>query len=267
MLCLNLSDYRVSVFPPNQPTTKTYQRACPLLLKNLFGNAPDLYLSFTSASIKEDWYIVLRLAIDRVLRSNVDNMINNQQLSLQLYMESIIHQVESKSPVVNVATEVKPLPAISSGDPSTQWFNVLLGRTFYSISTTAWLNDLIEMKLKKKLESMKRPAMLGPMTLRSFDIGNNSPMIYNANVLRISTEGDVEVSLDLSYQGGFALEIETEANLEAGITNIALPVTLRVVVNQLSGKVTIAYWILLHQLFLLICFFIIILILIEIIPY
>ena len=131
----------------------------------------------------------------------------------------------------------KPLPPIENTDPTTAWFNAILSRLFQHVSRTGDFKDFVESKIKKKLVQMKRPAMLGPITMRELDVGTYPPMLFNAQLLRLTQDGDIEVAMDVVYEGGFKIEIETLATLDAGVTSIQLPVTMSVQVEKLMGKV------------------------------
>lgn len=45
--------------------------------------------------------------------------------------------------------------------------------------------------------------------------------------------------MDLVYDGGFTVEIETDINVHTGISQLAIPMILRIQITKLTGKVII----------------------------
>jgi hypothetical protein len=114
------------------------------------------------------------------------------------------------------------LNLLQSTTLSTQWrdfiqhlpkmdvFNLLVARLFFENSRANTLHDLLEEKLKKKLERVSKslPQRLhGNIYLDALDVGGEIPLISNVSDPTPSTCGDTEFDFDVLYRGGFALKI------------------------------------------------------------
>lgn len=94
--------------------------------------------------------------------------------------------------------------------PQMDVFNLLVARLFFENSRANTLHDLLEEKLKKKLERVSKslPQRLrGNIYLDALDVGGEIPLISNVSEPAPSTCGDTEFDFDVLYRGGFGLKI------------------------------------------------------------
>lgn len=120
----------------------------------------------------------------------------DQQSEMECLAESIL---KSYTPTKSM-TNAKPLPAVSHGDPTTQWFNAIAGRVFLTCRRSLAFGHWIEELLAKKLIALKRPSMLSTMNLGQLNVGTSVPQLYNACLLRVTADGEVEASFDVVYK-------------------------------------------------------------------
>ncbi|KPI87570.1 hypothetical protein ABL78_3367 [Leptomonas seymouri] len=94
--------------------------------------------------------------------------------------------------------------------PKMDVFNLLIARLFFENSRANTLHDLLEEKLKKKLERVSKslPQRLrGSIYLDALDVGGEIPLIGNVSDPTPSPCGDTEFDFDVLYRGGFAIKI------------------------------------------------------------
>lgn len=94
--------------------------------------------------------------------------------------------------------------------PKMDVFNLLVARLFFENSRANTLHDLLEEKLKKKLERVSKslPQRLrGNIYLDGLDVGGEIPLIGNVSDPTPSSSGDTEFDFDVLYRGGFGLKI------------------------------------------------------------
>ncbi|RUS20528.1 hypothetical protein BC937DRAFT_94999 [Endogone sp. FLAS-F59071] len=120
----------------------------------------------------------------------------------------------------------------------TQWLNALLGRVFFAIYRTDLLRTFIFNKVVKKAKKIKRPGFLGEIIVRSVDIGQSLPYVMNPRLLGLTPAGELTAEGDVQYNGGFRLEIETEAAWQySRIGAIKVHLVLAVMLKRIKGKV------------------------------
>ncbi|CAJ0761955.1 9658_t:CDS:2, partial [Entrophospora sp. SA101] len=131
------------------------------------------------------------------------------------------------------------LKTINSNDDhiKTQWLNATLGRIFLSIYKTNTIKEYFIHKLKKKIKRVKKPNFLSDIQIKSVEVGDGIPYITNPKLNGLSDNGDLSVDLNLDYNGGFRVEIETEAMISVTrLRTIKLSFVLAVVLKGLQGR-------------------------------
>lgn len=69
-------------------------------------------------------------------------------------------------------------------------------------------------------------------------------MISNAMLHSIDEKGEVQVSMDIFYLGGFKIQMETEAKIELPrVKPFHIPLILAVVLKKMTGKVFNSFFI------------------------
>src|SRR5207248_5918006 len=119
----------------------------------------------------------------------------------------------------------------------TQWLNAILGRIFLSIYKTNRVKEYFIHKLKRKVKKVKKPNFLSDIQIKSVEMGDRLPYITNPKLNELSSNGDLSVDLNLNYEGGFRVEIETEAMISVTrLKTIKLSFILAVVLKGLQGR-------------------------------
>jgi hypothetical protein len=173
VLKIAMSGTVASLVPASLAVGEMFNHAHPIMLK--CTSSPDMFLYLSTNSEKEDWYIALKSVAKNALQADEPSW--NDFVSL----------LQTNPPVIPATT--KPLPAMA-GDPTTQWINALIGRVFLSSSTSHALVQAVEKRIQEKLAKAKRPAILGPISVRRLSLGQNPPLIYHAKLLRATSSGE-----------------------------------------------------------------------------
>lgn len=125
----------------------------------------------------------------------------------------------------------------------TRWLNALIGRLFLAIYKTPEVEDLLRMKIIKKIARAKKTAFLSDIVLRSIIMGESAPQITNPRLKDLTIDGDCCAEMDIKYNGGFRLEVATTARIDLGARFKAREVTviLAVIVKRLNGHALVKF--------------------------
>ncbi|KAJ1673375.1 hypothetical protein EV182_005364, partial [Spiromyces aspiralis] len=116
-----------------------------------------------------------------------------------------------------------------------EWLNALVGRIFVSIHQTTTLHQYFITKIQTKFERLKRPPFLETITVADLHVGDNVPVISNPRLLSLAMGGELEIEMEIEYQGGFSAELQTQFKLGG----IRVPIALAVDLNYLKGKLLV----------------------------
>lgn len=221
-----VSLYDVELYPHQVNDNEAFSKQLPIYLKrkkhtNLEVNEylkNDYYIHVDNFSEKEDWYFQLILAsFTQGNQVRYENALDYDGIA----MEHLIKEL-----------------ALTEQQPHLQWFNSILGRIFLSIYKTEFLKQFFIKKIKKKILKVKKPAYLGNIEIRDLSVGNQCPIISHPKLLSLSPQGELTAEMYIRYEGGFSVEIETEANLSVTtrMRPLRVPLVLSVKLKKLTGK-------------------------------
>ena len=120
----------------------------------------------------------------------------------------------------------------------TRWINALVGRLFLALYKTQEIEDLVRLKITKKIARVKKPAFLSGIILQKIDLGEAAPYITNPRLRDLTVDGNCCVEADFKYNGHFRLEIAATARIDLGTRFKAREVNLvlAVVLKKLEGR-------------------------------
>jgi hypothetical protein len=196
----------------------------------ILGSSHTCYLYAVNASEKEDWYRGLLSACNdsNPCKPDVNNEDGPQPMALQyeeIYQEShyIRHIRDIQSPLL---------------DQGTQWFNALLARIFLNVSRSKGLEQTILNKLNRKTSRLRKPFFVGDILVKEVTIGDSLPLISKCQLHSFEPSGEVNVSCDLLYTGGFRVQVETTAKIDIPkMKPIIIPLVLAIIVKRVYGRV------------------------------
>ncbi|KAJ3368034.1 hypothetical protein GGF31_006867 [Allomyces arbusculus] len=180
----------------------------------------DYYLYATTALEKEAWYLALRRASATGRRERVctrDYMTHYRSLIARLHG----HQYPAADPSTPLDEWDAPPP--TSHPPRTAleansmaWLNALIGRFFLSVRAHDSIRAMILAKVHKKLDKLPTPSFLTNTRVSSVDTGTAAPMFTDPVLVALDPAGQIEVEMDVSYDGGARIELSTDVVLSLG---------------------------------------------------
>lgn len=240
---LELKLYTPLLYPSDLLVEKMFDNEYPILLKSVYSEGKSFFLYLPDRSVKEDWFLALR-KVCKTAYAPQKKSIGKADNDFS-FMSNLLKKIHSDSPCKKLPVfkssnvKDKPLPSLASVDYSTTWFNALCGRMFMSCKESIQFQEYFSGKIRKKLKSLRRPQIIGPIKLRSIEFGDAAPVIYDAKLLRLTEDGETEINFDLVYDGGFKIEVETYAVIETSLTNFLIPLILSLQVKELKGKAVV----------------------------
>ncbi|KNE60896.1 hypothetical protein AMAG_06657 [Allomyces macrogynus ATCC 38327] len=180
----------------------------------------DYFLYATTALEKEAWYLALRRASATGRRERVctrDYMTHYRSLIARLHG----HHHPTADP--STPLEEWDAPPPTSLPPRTgleansmAWLNALIGRFFLSVRAHDSIRTMILAKVHKKLDKLPTPSFLTNTRVSSVDTGTAAPMFTDPVLVALDPAGQVEVEVDVSYDGGARIELSTDVVLSLG---------------------------------------------------
>jgi Maintenance of mitochondrial morphology protein 1 len=132
------------------------------------------------------------------------------------------------------------IQAIHSSDAQlqTRWLNALIGRIFLATYKTKHLEDICMMKISKKISRVNRPAFLSDIKVQRVSVGSQAPIFTQPRLKELSAAGEFSADVNLSYNGGFRIEIATVATLQLGsrFKPRQVTISMAVTIKKLEGK-------------------------------
>lgn len=96
--------------------------------------------------------------------------------------------------------------------PDIIWVNAFGGRLLYDVLQDPNLLSKIEEKIQRKLSAIRLPFFMEELVIRSIDFGLKVPIVQNVTRPELNSEG-VWVDLNIFYEGGFKMVVDTKLNL------------------------------------------------------
>ncbi|KAG8264148.1 Tabersonine 6,7-epoxidase isoform 2 [Homalodisca vitripennis] len=92
------------------------------------------------------------------------------------------------------------------------WLNAFLGRLLYDVFQDPEKLVKIQEKIQKKLSAIKLPLFLEKLEVSHLELGQTVPIVQRAMRPTLNAQG-VWVDLDIVYEGGFKMIVDTKVNL------------------------------------------------------
>ena len=169
------------------------------------------------------------------------------------YLALVIHDeptsTDGRKPPTPQRFEVRDMISLvqklhsSEENLQTRWLNAVIGRLFLAVYKTAEIEELVRMKLTRKIARVKKPAFLTDITIQSIHLGGGPPFITNPRLKDLTVDGGCTLELDVDYAGNFRLQIATKARLDLGQRFKAREVDLilALVVKKLEGHAILRF--------------------------
>ena len=159
------------------------------------GKFTEWFLFAKSATLLEDWYHALLQASFLPPDKASPNPLPGAQQALPSALKDTTDPV---GPIFSVMDMTKLLASLDTvPDPiPLRWLNAMLGRIFFSIYRTAWLEDYVTSKLMKKISRVKTPSFLSDVKVREVDLGRTPPAFSRPMLKTLTGEG--EASMEVS---------------------------------------------------------------------
>ncbi|UZJ51008.1 hypothetical protein CBS101457_000328 [Exobasidium rhododendri] len=175
-----------------------------------------------SASVLEDWYHAILHASMLPETSPLEGA------------EDPVGPAFSSTDMLALLTSLDTLP-----DPiPLRWLNALLGRVFFSIYRTSWLEDYVTRKIMKKISRVKTPGFLSDIQVQEVDLGRNAPAFSRPMLKSLTGNGEASMEVAIHYTGAIRLTISTVLTISLGsrFKPYNVPLVLAVIVNSLEGN-------------------------------
>lgn len=135
--------------------------------------------------------------------------------------------------VSNIDNDPDPIP--------TRWLNALLGRYFFAIYRTQWLEDWIIGRIMKKLKMVKRPKFLSNIMVTEANLGDMPPNFSKPVLKELTKEGDTSVEVHVSFKGCVKITMTATASINLGnrLKSYSVDLVLAVLLRSLEGNMII----------------------------
>lgn len=160
----------------------------------------EWFLFAKSATLLEDWYHAL-LHASVLPETKNDSPFGSSAAAKQRSQDYLSYLPPTTDPVgplfnnMDMSTLLASLDTVPDPIPL-RWLNAILGRVFFSIYRTAWLEEYVTSKLMKKMSRVKTPSFLSDVKVVEVDMGR-SPPAFSRPMLKTLT-GDGEASMEVS---------------------------------------------------------------------
>ncbi|KAJ9476420.1 Nucleus-vacuole junction protein 2 [Pseudozyma hubeiensis] len=199
---------------------------------------PQWFIFCKNNYIMEDWYHALlqaSLTPDPTASATSSDDAPVDPLSrLFAKLDDPIGPTFSQDDMASLLVSLDSLP-----DPlPLRWLNALVGRIFFSIYRTAWLEDYIVSKMMKKMNRVKTPGFLGDIKVVEVDVGRRAPGFSRPMLKALTSEGEASMEVALHYVGEIRITISTTLTLSLGsrFKTYSIPIVLAVVLRSLEGN-------------------------------
>jgi hypothetical protein len=230
-----LEGCKIDLYPHTLLLDEIYKKEFPLRIFSakevLFEGKSKVFLYAANASEKEDWLFALRQAAQPVLeQQNTPGLTpmspqDDPKLADAIFMERLNRYVRAGPPTV---------------DKASQWINAIAGRLFFNIFRSSDLERIIRKKFERKAATAPKPFFIGDLVLKSVWAGQSLPMFSRGQLHSVTNAGELLVSVDLFYPGGFRMQIETEIRWDIPrVKTLIVPVVMSIHVRRFSGRALI----------------------------
>lgn len=179
---------------------------------------------FTKTNIeKEDWYhtLISSMKLSGDPRSVHSTFSKDKSLFDSDDMARLVEGIDSQP---------DPIPM--------RWLNALVGRVFFSIYRTAFLEDYIVSRIVRKLSRVKKPSFLSEIVVKEVNVGSSVPYFSKPMLKELTTEGEASMEVGVNYSGNFRVTVATTATINLGsrFKPYSVRLILAVVLKELEGS-------------------------------
>ncbi|KAI8850467.1 putative integral membrane protein conserved region-domain-containing protein [Chytridium lagenaria] len=235
-----LTEFKVDLFPENLRDSELYLRETPIRLRLKGSSSKNgetvsgLYLYTASGSDKEDWLFMLRRASHLPPHADVG--------ALSVHFQDTEPMRHFTDAMVKLKTTVEGLEGAQGH--ATAWLNALVGRAFVGLHASPKIKDWVIRKLSRKYTRARGTSILGDIVIQDLFVGDSIPILSNPKLLGFSTDGDVNVEVDIDYTGGVMVEAATLATIsvsafEPYVKPLQIPLVVSIKVKRFSARVLI----------------------------
>lgn len=199
---------------------------------------PQWYIFCKNNYFMEDWYHALlqaSLQPDSSMSAKLPDDASSDVIpdvfsKVDGPIGSTFSQHDMASLLVSLDSLPDPLPL--------RWLNALVGRIFFSVYRTAWLENYIISKMMKKINRVKTPGFLGDIKVVEVDVGRRAPGFSRPMLKALTSEGEASMEIAVHYVGEVRITISTTLTLSLGsrFKPYTIPIVLAVVLRSLEGN-------------------------------
>uniref|UniRef100_A0A1B6CIT3 SMP-LTD domain-containing protein n=2 Tax=Clastoptera arizonana TaxID=38151 RepID=A0A1B6CIT3_9HEMI len=183
-----------------------------------------LYLFARTDHEKEIWFRRFRTAVtypgdNENNGDKIQEALNSQQEKENKEREYLefLHRLAQREPPS--LPSVKQSNSKSSSkikglsiSPDLMWLNLFYGRILYDVLKDCSHLSKIQEKIQRKMSAIKLPFFMEQLVISHIDFGKNIPIMQHSSEPTINNQG-VWVDLDIIYEGGFKMTVDTKFNL------------------------------------------------------
>lgn len=93
------------------------------------------------------------------------------------------------------------------------WFNALVGRIMFDFLTHPHWTRWVHFKIQRKLTRIKLPYFIQTLSLKAVNLGHSVPKFLSVSSEPVLNEKGLWIDMELNYQGGFTMTLETKLDL------------------------------------------------------
>lgn len=232
---------KIDLYPHTLLLDEIYKKDFPLRIvsptESLFANKSTIYLYAASASEKEDWLFALRQAAQASSTSTVNGSDEERK---RVLAGSYSPQSDPKLADAIFMERLNRYVRAPTMDKSTQWINAIMGRLFFNMFRSNDLERFFRTKFDRKAATMPKPFFLGDLNLKSVFAGQSLPLFSRGQLHSVTNQGELLVSVDIMYPGGFRLQVATEIKWDIPkVKTIIVPIIMSIHVRRLTGRALI----------------------------
>ncbi|KAG8966559.1 hypothetical protein FRC03_011697 [Tulasnella sp. 419] len=190
---IQLSAFNVDIYPGGQLDGELFAKRNAIRLTRVPSSKQDTldgrsespldeepyFVFIKNTSHMEDWYLSL---IHASSNPHSDPLHPLQPVFSTQHMAHLVDTLDSQP---------DPIPM--------RWLNALVGRLFFSMYRTKFLESLLIARLMKKISKVPRPAFLKEIVVREVNVGTTVPFFSKPMLKELTAQGDAAVELGLSY--------------------------------------------------------------------
>jgi len=119
-----------------------------------------------------------------------------------------------------------------------RWLNAVLGRIFFTIYRTEWLENYITSKMMKKIRRVKTPTFLSNLRVREVDVGRSPPAFSRPMLKTLTGDGEASMEVAMHYKGQLRITVSTDLTISIGsrFKPYTVSLLLAVVIRSLEGN-------------------------------